>query len=260
MCAGAYFYQCSWNTSITSSNQNKNQPFSNRKRVIGKNRQFTETQKANKLWKEVPPLSNSRILSLRNTSIIPNYSTFSQTFLLGTQPWLHIQPPGSFKKLPKPELHLRLSESESPGAGTQEMVCLQALPGDLNVQPGLKATANWNLALPAALFSPAVFILTLLPPLGWRQERCSYFSLPLPNHRHTCSLRCQLSISHYQTTPSLILLLRSSTWHPQPHSLMVLPRGCDTLSNTVLIKMHNLRNQKIPWDKMEKQHTKTYGM
>ena len=88
-----------------------------------------------------------------------------------------------------------------------------------------------------------------LPPLGWRQERCSYFSLPLPNYRHTCSLRVQLSISHYQTTPSLILLLWSSTWHPQPHSLMVLPRGCDTLSSTVLIKMHNLRNQKIPWDK-----------
>lgn len=87
-------------------------------------------------------LQNPFPTALRHTSIILNYSTFSQTFLLGTQPWLHIQSPGSFKKLPKPELHLRLFESESPGAGTQEMVCLQALPGDLGVQPGLKVTAN----------------------------------------------------------------------------------------------------------------------
>lgn len=67
-------------------------------------------------------LQNPSPTALRHASSSLNYSTFSQTFLLGTQPWLHIQSPGSFKKLSKPELHLRLFESDSPGAGTQEMV------------------------------------------------------------------------------------------------------------------------------------------
>lgn len=123
------------------------------KRVMGTKRQSHRNSKGQWTLKRGPTP-----LELRHpfptplaTFILPNYSTFSQTFLRGTQPLLHIQSLGSLKKkkkkLPKPELHLRLSESDSRGTGTQEIVCLQALPSDLKVQSGFKATAKWNLAL-----------------------------------------------------------------------------------------------------------------
>lgn len=78
------------------------------KRVMGTKRQSHRNSKGQWTLKRGPtPLELRHPLPTPlATFILPNYSTFSQTFLRGTQPLLHIQSLGSLKKKKKNYLSL----------------------------------------------------------------------------------------------------------------------------------------------------------